>query len=158
MGKKRHIQVDTQGLLIHAIVHAADIQDRDGGAVLIATLFSAFPFLTRLFAAGGYRESKIPERHRTNSGERDGRDRQAVGSRQSLRRPARALDRRTQSRLARPLSQTGQGLGVPQPRGARLPRLASIRLMLRKLCNPHNVSGQTLRTLALSAFKTADWE
>ena len=30
-GKKRHILVDTQGLLIHAIVHAADIQDRDGG-------------------------------------------------------------------------------------------------------------------------------
>src|SRR6476619_4990021 len=26
-GKKRHILVDTQGLLIHAIVHAADIQD-----------------------------------------------------------------------------------------------------------------------------------
>ena len=31
-GKKRHILVDTQGLLLHAIVHAADIQDRDGGA------------------------------------------------------------------------------------------------------------------------------
>jgi hypothetical protein len=28
-GKKRHILVDTQGLLIHAIVHAADIQDRE---------------------------------------------------------------------------------------------------------------------------------
>ena len=30
-GKKRHILVDTQGLLMHAIVHAADVQDRDGG-------------------------------------------------------------------------------------------------------------------------------
>src|SRR5262249_7471623 len=29
--------VDTQGLLMHAIVHAADIQDRDGGALLMAT-------------------------------------------------------------------------------------------------------------------------
>ena len=29
-GKKRHILVDTQGLLMHALVHAADIQDRDG--------------------------------------------------------------------------------------------------------------------------------
>ena len=35
---------------MHAIVHAADIQDRDGGAALMATLFSAFPFLTKLFA------------------------------------------------------------------------------------------------------------
>jgi len=30
-GKKRHILVDTVGLLLHAIVHPADIQDRDGG-------------------------------------------------------------------------------------------------------------------------------
>ena len=42
-GKKRHILVDTQGLLMHAIVHAADVQDRDGGALLMATLFGAFP-------------------------------------------------------------------------------------------------------------------
>jgi hypothetical protein len=27
---------------MHAIVHAADIQDRDGGALLMATLFGAF--------------------------------------------------------------------------------------------------------------------
>ena len=40
-GKKRHILVDTQGLLTHAIVHAADVQDRDGGALLMATLFGA---------------------------------------------------------------------------------------------------------------------
>ena len=27
---------------MHAIVHAADIQDRDGGALVMATLFGAF--------------------------------------------------------------------------------------------------------------------
>ena len=32
-GKKRHVLVDTQGLLLCAIVHAADIQDRDGGVM-----------------------------------------------------------------------------------------------------------------------------
>ena len=36
-GKKRHILVDTQGLLMHAVVHSADIQDRDGGALLMAS-------------------------------------------------------------------------------------------------------------------------
>ena len=41
-GKKRHIFVDTQGLLMPAIVHAADIQDRDGGALLMATLLLLF--------------------------------------------------------------------------------------------------------------------
>src|SRR5215813_3991200 len=42
-GKKRHILVDTQGLLMHAIVHAADIQARDGGMLLMATLFGLYP-------------------------------------------------------------------------------------------------------------------
>ena len=42
------------GLLMHAIVHAADIQDRDGGVLLMATLFGAYPFLLKLYADGGY--------------------------------------------------------------------------------------------------------
>ncbi len=42
-GKKRHIVVDTQGLLMHAIVHGADVQDRDGGVLLMATLFGLYP-------------------------------------------------------------------------------------------------------------------
>jgi transposase len=53
-GKKRHILVDTQGLMLQAIVHAADIQDRDGGAMLMATLFGLYPFLLKLYADGGY--------------------------------------------------------------------------------------------------------
>jgi transposase len=40
--------------LLHAIVHGADIQDRDGGALLLATLFGMFPFLLKLYADGGY--------------------------------------------------------------------------------------------------------
>ena len=39
---------------MHAIVHAADVQDRDGGALLMASLFGAFPFLIKLYADGGY--------------------------------------------------------------------------------------------------------
>src|SRR6516164_1908405 len=53
-GKKRHILVDTLGLLLHAIIHPADIQDRDGGILLLATLFGMYPFLKTLFADGGY--------------------------------------------------------------------------------------------------------
>lgn len=40
---------------MHAIVHAADVQDRDGGALVMATLFGAFLFLLKLYADGGYR-------------------------------------------------------------------------------------------------------
>src|SRR5215210_6351092 len=53
-GKKRHVLVDTQGLLLHALVHAADIQDREGGVLLMATLFGLHPFLLKLYADGGY--------------------------------------------------------------------------------------------------------
>src|ERR1700730_388357 len=53
-GKKRHILVDTTGLLMHAIVHPADIQDRDGGGLVMATLFGLYPFLLKLYADGGY--------------------------------------------------------------------------------------------------------
>ena len=53
-GKKRHVLVDTEGMLLHAIVTAADIQDRDGGAWLPGTLFGLYPFLLKLYADGGY--------------------------------------------------------------------------------------------------------
>jgi len=41
-------------LLLHAIVHSADIQDRDGGVLVMATLFGLFPFLLKLYADSGY--------------------------------------------------------------------------------------------------------
>ena len=39
---------------MHAIVHTADIQDRDGGAFVMATMFGMYPFLIKLYADGGY--------------------------------------------------------------------------------------------------------
>jgi transposase len=42
-GRKRHIVTDTMGLLVGAIVHAGDIQDRDGAPILLASVRSAFP-------------------------------------------------------------------------------------------------------------------
>jgi len=35
-------------------VHPANIQDRDGGVLVLGTLFGKFPFLKKLFADGGY--------------------------------------------------------------------------------------------------------
>ena len=46
--------VDTLGLMLHALVTAADVQDRDGGILLLATLFGQFPFLRKLFADSAY--------------------------------------------------------------------------------------------------------
>jgi hypothetical protein len=119
-GKKRHVLVDTQGQLMHAIVHAADIQDRDGGALLIASLFGAFPFLVKLCADAGYQGPQFQSAMKRILAQDHRRDRQAIGPSQRVRHSAKALDRRTHPRLARPLPQTGQGLGI-QSQGARLP-------------------------------------
>src|SRR5260221_10141788 len=34
-GRKRHLLVDTQGFVLKALVHAADVADRDGGELLL---------------------------------------------------------------------------------------------------------------------------
>jgi len=47
--------------LLHAIVHTADIQDRDGGVLLMSTLFGMFPFLLKLYADSGYQGPKFQE-------------------------------------------------------------------------------------------------
>ena len=39
---------------MHAIIHAANIQDRDGGALVLGSMFGRYPFLKKLFADGGY--------------------------------------------------------------------------------------------------------
>ena len=46
--------VDTKGLVLHAVVHAADSRDRDGGLLVMATLFGMYPFLLKLYADDGY--------------------------------------------------------------------------------------------------------
>jgi transposase len=44
---------------MHAVVHPADIQDRDGGVLVMTTMNGLFPFLTKLFADGGYQGPKV---------------------------------------------------------------------------------------------------
>lgn len=58
-GRKRHVLTDTNGLLVAAIVHAADIQDRDGAPALLASVRTLFPWLRHVFADGGYAGPKL---------------------------------------------------------------------------------------------------
>jgi transposase len=58
-GRKRHILTDTIGLPVAMIVHAADIQDRDGAPGLLASAQNAFPWLRHVFADGGYAGDKL---------------------------------------------------------------------------------------------------
>jgi transposase len=54
-GRKRHILVDTMGLLLKAHVHAANITDRDGAQLLLERLAGTFPRLQHMWADMGYR-------------------------------------------------------------------------------------------------------
>ena len=46
--------VDTLGLIISLVVHSADVQDRDGGKLLIRQLGTRFGRMQLIFADGGY--------------------------------------------------------------------------------------------------------
>src|SRR3954452_1857549 len=83
---------------MQAIVHAADIQDRDGGVLLMGSLFGLYPFLLK----PGNRQTIRPPQ---------------------IRRAAKAVDRRADDRLAQPLPTAGQRLGMPEPLRACLPTL-----------------------------------
>ena len=53
-GRKRHIAVDTMGLLLAVVVHSAGIQDRDGAKLVCMKLLGVFPRLRLIWADGGY--------------------------------------------------------------------------------------------------------
>ena len=58
-GRKHHILTDTNGLLVAAAVHEADVQDRDGAVPLLASIRQPFPWLRHVFADGGYAGTKL---------------------------------------------------------------------------------------------------
>ena len=53
-GRKRHVAVDTSGLLLGVVVHAADVQDADGVGDLLRRLKRLYPWLKAVFADGVY--------------------------------------------------------------------------------------------------------
>jgi putative transposase len=53
-GRKRHIVVDTMGLLLAVVVHPADIQDRDGAKLVLSKLLGRFPRLYLIWADSAY--------------------------------------------------------------------------------------------------------
>ena len=54
-GRKRHIIVDTLGLVLLAVVHAANIQDRDGAKLVLEKIKGKFTRLRLIWADGGMR-------------------------------------------------------------------------------------------------------
>ena len=135
-GKKRHVLVDTLGLLLHALVTSADVQDRDGGLIVLSTMFGQFPFLEKLFADSAYAG---PLFHDGLASVMPGLVTEIV--RRSDRAKGfvvvhkRWIVERTIGWLGRCRRLAKDWENLNRNALAFL-RLASIRLMLRKLCNP----------------------
>jgi putative transposase len=53
-GRKRHLLVDTEGLVIGAAVHEANIADRDGAKLLLAKISEGLPRMEKVWADRGY--------------------------------------------------------------------------------------------------------
>ena len=53
-GRKRHLLVDTQGLVLKVKVHAASVMDRDGIKMLLRRAKDLFPRLSHLWLDAGY--------------------------------------------------------------------------------------------------------
>ena len=121
---------------MHAIVHPADIQDRDGGLLVMATLFGLYPFLRKLYADGGYQGPKfqaaVKKVLRELQVEIVKRSDRAIGF---LVLPKRWIVERTIAWLNR-CRRLAKDWECFNRKALSFLHLASIRLMLRKLCNP----------------------
>jgi len=134
-GKKRHILVDSTGLLLVAIVTSADVQDRDGGLLLLVTLCGMFPMLKKMFADSAYGgpifQSGLNNILPQLNVEIIRRSDKVKGF---VPLPKRWIVERTIAWLnrCRRLAKDWENLNC---NGLAFLKLASIRLMLRKLCN-----------------------
>src|SRR3954447_19023900 len=132
-GKKRHVLVDTQGLLLHALVHAADIQG-DGGVLLMATLFGLHPFLLKLYADGGYQGPQFQGGLRRIMRQVDVEIvKRSDAAKGFTVLPKRWIVERTIAWLNR-CRRLAKDWECLNRKALAFLRLASIRLMLRKLC------------------------
>ena len=121
---------------MHAIVHSADIQDRDGGALLMASLFGAFPFLVKLYADGGYQGPEFQRAMKRILARVDLEIVKRLGHAKGfVVLPKRWIVERTLAWLGR-CRRLAKDWECLNRKALAFLRLASIRLMLRKLCNP----------------------
>jgi len=118
---------------MQAIIHAADIQDRDGGVLLMSSLFGLFPFLLKLYADSGYQG----ERFQHGLGEVCRQVNVEIVKRSEVKRfvvlPKRWIVERTIAWLNR-CRRLAKDWECLNRNGLAFLRWASIRLMVRKLC------------------------
>ena len=117
-------------------MHCAGIQDRDGGILLLATMKGLFPFLEKLFADSAYQGPLFANGLANNLPHLEIEIvRRSDHAKGFVRLPKRWIVERTIAWLnrCRRLAKDWENLNR---NALAFLKLASIRLMLRKLCNP----------------------
>ena len=118
---------------MQAIVQAADIQDRDGGVLLMGSLFGLYPFLLKLYADSGCQGARFQDGLRAACGQIDLEIVKRSDRHRFVVLPKRWIVERTIAWLnrCRRLAKDWECLN----RSALcFLRWASVRLMLRRLC------------------------
>src|SRR5690606_6984334 len=64
-GRKRHMAVDTLGLVLVVVVHTAALQDYEGGHLVLHRIKDTFRRLKVVFADSAYSKCGLPEWVRT---------------------------------------------------------------------------------------------
>ena len=67
-GRKRHLAVDTLGLVLAVIVHSADCQDQDGSWLVFENLHDNFRRIKVIFGDGAYGRGGLPDMARRTFG------------------------------------------------------------------------------------------
>lgn len=60
-GRKRHIVVDTLGMLLAVVVHPADVQDNDGACLVLYLLWEKMKKIKVIFGDSAYKRNGLPE-------------------------------------------------------------------------------------------------
>jgi putative transposase len=64
-GRKRHLLVDVLGLVLAILVLPANIQDRDGGWMILSAMHEVYPSIVKVWADGIYRGQLVQRAHDT---------------------------------------------------------------------------------------------
>lgn len=120
--------------MLSALVHSADIQDRDGGVLLMSTLFGLFPFLLKLYVDAGYQGPKFQEALKEALGQVSVEIvKRSDAKRKFVVLPKRWVVERTIGWLNR-CRRLAKDWECLNHNGLAFLRWASIRLMVRRLC------------------------
>lgn len=60
-GRKRHLLVDTGALVLRAVVHPANVPDREGAGLVLEGITQRYPHLTHLWVDAGYAGTTVAD-------------------------------------------------------------------------------------------------